>query len=161
MQAGAPIEVVEAGADESPGRELLAAMTTELDTLYAEIEGNLHSLPATPEQMAPPEGCFLLLYRGGEPIACGGLKRLSAETGEIKRMYVVPSARGAGVGRRLLDELEARAEAIGYRRLRLDTGAEQPAARAIYEAAGYRPIPDYNGNPYASHWFEKGLQPGG
>ena len=72
-------------------------------------------------------------------------------------MFVVARARGGGVGRRLLAELEAECRRLGYGRVRLDTGPEQPAARALYEGAGYRPIPDYNANPYAAHWFEKRL----
>lgn len=155
-----PIEVIEADASRPPAGELLAAMAAELDALYARIEGSLDSLPATPEQMRPPEGCFLLLEEAGRAVACGGVKRLDSETAEIKRMYVVPDRRGGGLGRRLLDELELRAVRLGYRRVRLDTGPDQPAARAIYERAGYTSIPDYNGNPYARHWFEKELRQG-
>jgi GNAT superfamily N-acetyltransferase len=148
-------------ADAEPARSLLAAMAAELDALYARVPGSLDSVPATPAQMAPPDGSFLVIRRGGRPVACGGVKRLDAETGEIKRMYVVPAARNRGLGRLLLEALEAEARRLGYLRIRLDTGPEQPAARSIYERGGYRPIPDYNGNPYAAHWFEKELGAGG
>jgi GNAT superfamily N-acetyltransferase len=151
------IEVSEVDAAESPASELLAAMTDELDRLYERVEGSLDSLPATPEQMSPPDGCFLLLSRGGEPLACGGVKRLGDGVGEIKRMYVVPEHRNEGLGRRLLAELERRCAELGYGRVRLDTGPDQPSAKRIYESAGYVSIPDYNGNPYAAHWFEKRL----
>lgn len=151
------IEVSEVDAAEPPASELLAAMTVELDRLYERVEGSLHSLPATPEQMSPPDGSFLLLSRAGQPLACGGVKRLAEGLGEIKRMYVVPGHRNEGLGRRLLVELERRCVELGYARVRLDTGPDQPSAKRLYEAAGYVPIPDYNGNPYAAHWFEKRL----
>ena len=77
---------------------------------------------------------------------------------EIKRMYVVPEARGRGLGRRLLEALEETARELGYARIRLDTGARQPHARAMYEAAGYHPIENYNGNAQASFWGEKVLR---
>jgi GNAT superfamily N-acetyltransferase len=73
-------------------------------------------------------------------------------------MYVVPEARGRGLARRLLEALEDAARATGHRVARLDTGARQPHARALYESAGYRAIGDYNGNPYAVFWGEKALE---
>lgn len=154
------LEVDEADAGQVPGSTLLAAMKNELDSLYARVEGSLDSTPATPEQMRPPQGCFLVISAGAEAVACGGVKRLDEQTAEIKRMYVVPDRRGTGVGRILLTELEGRARALGYSRVRLDTGPEQPAAKAIYDGAGYRGIDDYNGNPYARYWFEKDLGEG-
>ena len=90
-------------------------------------------------------------------MAGGGVKRLDDRACEIKRMYVVPEARGRGVGRELLAALEELARDLGYAVARLDTGAEQPRAQRIYERAGYVSVPDYNGNPYASFWGEKAL----
>ena len=145
-------------AGDEPGLTLLAAMTAELDALYAGLDGSLGSIPATAEQMSAPDGSFLVVSDAGRPVACGGVKRFDAETGEIKRMYVVDAWRGRGVGRYLLEALEVECKRLGYSRIRLDTGAEQPSARALYESAGYRPIPDYNANPYAAHWFEKTLE---
>ena len=151
------LEIRESRADRRPGSDLLAAMASELDALYRRLPGNLDSLPATPGQMSPPEGCFIVIESGGEPVACGGVKRLDGETGEIKRMYVVPEIRGRGVGRALLAELERRCRELGYGTVRLDTGPDQPGAKALYESAGYRTIADYNSNPYARFWFEKKL----
>jgi GNAT superfamily N-acetyltransferase len=90
-------------------------------------------------------------------VACGGVKRLDDATGEIKRMFVAPEARGRGVARALLAALEETARGLGYERVRLDTGAKQPHAQALYASAGYAAIPDYNRNAYASYWFEKEL----
>jgi GNAT superfamily N-acetyltransferase len=90
-------------------------------------------------------------------VACGAVKRLDQQTGEIKRMFVAPGARGQGVARALLGALEDTARELGYERVRLDTGAKQPHAQALYPSAGYTPIPDYNDNVYASYWYEKVL----
>ena len=75
-------------------------------------------------------------------------------------MYVVPEARGRGLGARLLQRLEDEARRLGYRRLRLDTGAALTPAQGLYRRAGYHEIPDYNGNKAASFWFEKRLDAG-
>jgi GNAT superfamily N-acetyltransferase len=144
-------------ADQEPGSSLLASMSAEIDGLYAELPGSLDSVPATAEQMADPDGSFLVISDATGPLACGGVKRLDTETAEIKRMYVADSHRGRGVGRRLLAELESECRRLGYWRIRLDTGSDQPSARALYESSGYRRIADYNGNPLAAFWFEKEL----
>ncbi len=144
-------------ADAEPAARMLTAMTVELNALYARIDGELASIPATPEQMWEPDGSFLVGSSDGEAVCCGGVKRLGEGLAEIKRMFVVPEARGRGYARLLLAELEAEARRLGYRRVRLDTGAEQPAARTIYESSGYRSIPAYNDNPYAAWWFEREL----
>lgn len=72
-------------------------------------------------------------------------------------MYVVPEARGQAVGGALLRGIEDAARGAGHRLARLDTGDRQPAAGRLYLSSGYRPIPDYNGNAVARHWFEKEL----
>lgn len=112
---------------------------------------------ATPDELSPPGGIYVVLYEGGRAVAGGGVKRLSLDMGEIKRMYVVPEARSRGLARRLLEELEAAARDLGYQRVRLDTGVKQPHARALYESAGYASIANYNDNHYASFWGEKAL----
>ena len=111
----------------------------------------------TPAEMAPPRGAFVLIEEDGRPLAGGGVRRLSEGVAEIKRMFVLPHARGRGLGRRLLDALEAAAADLGYARVRLDTAATMPVAREMYRRAGYREIADYNGNSYAAFWGEKTL----
>jgi GNAT superfamily N-acetyltransferase len=108
-------------------------------------------------EMEPPGGAFLLLAEDGAPVACGGLRTLAPGLGEIKRMYVAPSARRRGHAQRLLAELEDAARAAGLTRVRLDTNAQQPEAVALYHASGYAEIADYNHSPTATHWFEKAL----
>ena len=78
-------------------------------------------------------------------------------TADAKRMWVAPSARGLGLGRRLLAELERHARDAGVRTLRLDTNRALTEAIALYRAAGYEEIPRFNDEPHAQHWFAKSL----
>jgi GNAT superfamily N-acetyltransferase len=102
-------------------------------------------------------GTFLVATSAGRPVAYGGVQRLSEQTGEIKRMWVHDEWRGAGLGSRMLRELEALARRLGHRRVVLDTNRTLVEALALYERAGYREIDRYNDNPYAQAWFEKSL----
>jgi DNA-binding MarR family transcriptional regulator/GNAT superfamily N-acetyltransferase len=106
----------------------------------------------------PPHGCLLVARLFGEPVGCGGLRTLSRGVGEIKRMWIAPNARGLGLGRRLLAELEREARHHRFRRLRLDTNATLDEALHLYRSSGYREIARFNDNPYAQHWFEKTLR---
>jgi GNAT superfamily N-acetyltransferase len=137
--------------------ELIGAMVDEMGELY---EPGLARSPLRPEELSPPGGGFLLLCEDGRALAGGGVKRLDERACEIKRMYVVPDARGRGVGRALLEALEDLARDLGYAVARLDTGAKQPGARRMYERAGFVSVPDYNDNPYAAFWGEKRLAHG-
>jgi DNA-binding MarR family transcriptional regulator/GNAT superfamily N-acetyltransferase len=102
-------------------------------------------------------GVFVVATSDGLPVACGGLQLLTATTSEIKRMWVHPQWRGAGLGSRLLRHLEAVAVELGYETVRLDTNGTLTEAIALYEWAGYRRIARYNDNPYAQVWLEKSL----
>jgi GNAT superfamily N-acetyltransferase len=140
-----------------PASDLIEAMVDELVPLYGRIDG-ANAPRATPADFSPPGGVFLVGYSdGGEPLCGGGVKRLGEGVAEIKRMFVVPAARGQGLAGELLTALEAAARALGYARVRLDTGPEQPHAERLYRRSGYTEIPDYNGNPYASYFGEKTL----
>jgi GNAT superfamily N-acetyltransferase len=134
---------------------LVEAMVDEVGALYE--PGLPMGSSATPAELSPPGGGFVVLCEDGRAIAGGGVKRLDERTCEIKRMYVAPDARGRGVGRALLAELEELARDLGYVVARLDTGVHQPGARRMYEHEGYAAIPDYNRNPYAAYWGEKRL----
>jgi GNAT superfamily N-acetyltransferase len=143
-------------ADGPAGRALLAAYIADATTRIGEWD-ETRTPPAGAEAMAPPGGAFLVAYLAGEPVGCAGLVRLDERTGEVKRMYIARAARRCGLARELLAGLEEAARAAGYSRVRLDTSAGQPEAKALYEAAGYRQIEAYNDNQYAAHWFEKAL----
>jgi GNAT superfamily N-acetyltransferase len=150
------MEIRPCRADEPPASDLVDAMVQEMVPLYGRIDVP-HAPTATPDQMAPPHGSFLVIYEDGEPVAGGGLKRLDDEACEIKRMFVVPEARGRGLAKALLVALEDEARRLGYAIARLDTGPKQPRAQRMYEQAGYRPIGNFNANPFASFWGEKEL----
>lgn len=103
------------------------------------------------DHLAPPDGVFLVGWIGAEPVACGGVRRHDAHTGEIKRMYVDPARRGQGHSRALLRALEDRARGLGYTRLVLETGTAQPEAMALYASEGYLRIPGYGFYGDAEH----------
>jgi len=143
-------------ADSPAALWVVDAMWREVQEIYPEIPGAT-SPSATPADFSPPGGCFVALYDDGHLVAGGGIKRLDDGAGEIKRMYVVPEARGRGLARELLAALEDAARDLGYRCVRLDTGDKQPHAEALFRSTGYREIGNYNGNDYAAFWAEKAL----
>ena len=145
-------------ADSLIAVRLVDAMVTEMEQLYSLPAGSGLGTGAPPSDFGPPHGAFLVIYAGGKPVAGGGIKRDEDGVAEIKRMYVAPHLRRQGLGRRLLEALEEKARELGYARIRLDTGARQPHARAMYERAGYHAIENYNGNQQASFWGEKILR---
>ncbi len=115
--------------------------------------------PTDEEAMAPGAGAFLVATSDGEPVACGGVQAIEPGTGEIKRMWVHPGWRGAGLGSRLLRHLEQVAVELGHAEVKLDTNGTLVEAIAMYDRAGYRRIGRYNENPYAQAWFAKRLMP--
>ena len=108
-----------------------------------------------PSELAPPHGIWLVAYRDGRAIGCGGLQRLDAETGEVRRIFLDESVRGLGIGRALLTQLEEHARSLGYRRVRLTTGDQQPEALGLFESSGYGEIPPFTDGPFTRHWMEK------
>jgi DNA-binding MarR family transcriptional regulator/GNAT superfamily N-acetyltransferase len=108
--------------------------------------------------MAPPGGVFVVATSDGDPVACGGVQPWGEGTGEIKRMWVHPDWRGAGLGSRMLRHLEDQARDLGHRRVLLDTNGTLVEAIAMYQRAGYEPVERYNDNPYAQAWFAKTLR---
>jgi GNAT superfamily N-acetyltransferase len=137
---------------------LVGAQQEEMRGRYAGV-GDIG--PAREAHMfEPPDGVFLVTRADdGRAVACGGVCRFDTARAELKRMYVLPAARGTGLGRRLLEALEAEARRLGYTGMVLETGDQQPEALGLYVAAGYGPIPCYG--VYASRslsmCFEKRL----
>jgi ribosomal protein S18 acetylase RimI-like enzyme len=107
------------------------------------------------EALRLPTGLFLVASLRGEPIGCGGLRFHDNEPAEIKRMWVAELARGLGIGRRLLSELEAHAAVHGATAVRLETNKALVEAISLYRSTGYIEVPAFNDEPYAHHWFEK------
>jgi GNAT superfamily N-acetyltransferase len=97
----------------------------------------------------------VVAYAEQLPVGTGALRLIGSGIAEIKRMYVIPEYRSAGVGRRILEELERRARERHVRAVRLDTNARLTDANRMYTEAGYSRIEDYNSNPRADRWFEK------
>jgi GNAT superfamily N-acetyltransferase len=104
-------------------------------------------LAGLPGRYAAPSGRLLVARRGSEPVGVVALRDLGEGTCEMKRMFVVDSERGTGVGRLLVDRLIEEGRAAGYARMLLDTSHHQRAAQRLYERAGFRPIPPYYDPP--------------
>jgi GNAT superfamily N-acetyltransferase len=145
-------------AGEPPASDLIEAMIAELEPLYGRID--VAGAPtAGPDDFRPPAGTFLVGFDDdGRAVCGGGVKGLGEGIGEIKRMYVVPDARGRGLARELLVALEDAARDLGHTVARLDTGPHQPHAERLYRTAGYVEIGNFNANPFASFWGEKPLR---
>jgi GNAT superfamily N-acetyltransferase len=125
--------------DGCAGATLVSALLADLFDRYGEDD------PDAPEadELAPPEGVFLVARLDGRAVGCGGLRRVDTHEGEIKRMYVAPEARRLGVGAQILAALEAEAGRHEYDRLRLETGVRQPEAIALYERHGYARVDNF------------------
>jgi DNA-binding MarR family transcriptional regulator len=115
------------------------------------------SIRADAEDLTPPHGALLLARLHGRPIGCGAVKLHGGGAAEVKRMWVAPEARGLGVGRRLLTELERAASTRGATAARLETNRSLGEALSLYRSAGYVEVPAFNEERYAHHWFEKRL----
>ncbi len=127
---------------------LIGALNAELLARYPE-EGATH-FRLDVEEVAPGRGAFVVAYRDGDAIGCGAVCRLDARTAEVKRMYVVPPARGARVGTRILGALEDEARALGVVRLVLETGIRQLESLALYRRVGFvevAPFGEYVDSP--------------
>jgi GNAT superfamily N-acetyltransferase len=152
------IEFREGRIDSGDGQRLERAMAAEMCALYDGLDLNAHDMPkAGPAEMNPPSGAFLIGYEAEQAVCCGGIKNLGDRACEIKRMYVAPQARGRGLARTLLTALEDHARGLGYAVAKLDTGPKQQHAMRIYRSAGYREVPNFNGNPVATFFAEKPL----
>lgn len=115
------------------------------------------SISAEDTELTPPAGLLLVATLHAEPVGCGALKFHPGAPAELKRMWVAPTVRGLGLGRRLLAALEAEASAHGVRTVRLETNRALDEAISLYRSAGYRETSAFNDEPYAHHWFEKSL----
>jgi DNA-binding MarR family transcriptional regulator len=153
--AGARIERVDPGASEA--RWCVAQYFAELDRVFEGGFDASQSIPADDSELVPPRGAFLVATVEGEAVACGAVKTIAPGVGSLKRMWVADSARGLGLGRRMLAALEDEARTLGLTTLRLETNRSLTAAIRLYRSAGYVEVPPFNADPYAHHWFEKRL----
>ncbi len=148
------IASIRAPADLAAAAELFRAYAAGLtiDLAYQDFATELAGLPG---KYAPPAGAILLASDpAGAPIGCVALRPLGAGGAcEMKRLYVVPAARGLGLGRALVDAVIAEARALGYREIRLDTLPSMTGAAALYRSAGFEPIRAYYATPVAGTLF--------
>jgi DNA-binding MarR family transcriptional regulator/GNAT superfamily N-acetyltransferase len=135
----------------------LAAYFAELDRRSGTHYDPAAGVSAEPHELVPPAGEFVIAYLRGEAIGCGGVKHHAGAPTEIKRMWVAESARGLGIGRRLLVTLESGARRAGASAARLETNGALVEAIAMYRSAGYVEVEPFNAEPFAEHWFEKRL----
>ena len=151
------VRIAEEAPDSPDARSCLEAYFRELAARFEGGFGAGAEGSAPVADMAPPSGLFVIARLDGDAVGCGGLKRVDKATGEIKRVWTAPSARGLGVARWMLRTLEAAAREQGLKTLRLDTNRALIEAHALYRSEGYLEIARFNDNPYAHHWFEKRL----
>ena len=149
------IEVREVPPDDPAMLRLAEALRDEVE------ERGAHNGAARPDiplaEAIKSDSDTLVAYADEEPVGMGALRLAGTGVAEIKRMYVVPAYRGAGVAGQILTELERRARGRDLRAVRLDTNARLVEANRLYREAGYVEIEDYNSNPRADRWYEKSL----
>lgn len=151
------ITIAEADPAGEAARACLAAYYAELARRFA--GGFDVALSCDPEatDMVRPRGTFLLAVADGLPVGCVGLKGKGGPVAEIKRLWIDPAARGLGLAKRLMQDAETAARALGVRTLRLDTNSALPEALDLYRKSGWVEIARFNDDPYPDHFFEKAL----
>lgn len=147
--------------DHPSGRDALWCLAHYFEELNVRFKSGFDSklsLAASDDDFSPPRGCFLVARLLGQPVGCGALRVVDPEIGEIKRMWVDPRARGLGIGRKLLIELERRARTLKLKMLRLESNESLKEAHALYRSAGYVEVEPFNDERYAHHWFQKRIE---
>jgi ribosomal protein S18 acetylase RimI-like enzyme len=149
--------IVPVSADSDDAVRLLAEYYAELGERFPHGFDLARDAGASPRELVPPRGAFLLVRRQGRPVSCGTVRKVSNGVAEIKRIWIDPAARGHGIGRLLLTTLENTARGLTCDVVRLDTSAHLTEALALYRSAGYSEVPAFNTNPHAAHWLQKRL----
>lgn len=157
LLSAASVEIAAVDPEHPDAQDCLAEYVAELNRRSDRGFDPSAGVTALPHEVRPPAGEFFVAYLRGEPIGCGAVKHRSGAPTEIKRMWIAPAARGLGLGRRLLEELEACAVRGGARVARMETGAVLTEALALYRATGWVEVAPFNDEPFADHWFEKAL----
>jgi putative acetyltransferase len=145
--------------DSDDARKLITGLDAGLAEIYPPAQRFGPNLK--PEQLQAGRGMFLVAREDGRAVGCGAIRLLDSTSAEVKRMYVEPGDRGKGVGRFVLESLEAAARGMGVRSLVLETGDQQDAAIALYRGAGFSRVDcwgEYATSP-TSICFEKQLSP--
>jgi DNA-binding MarR family transcriptional regulator/GNAT superfamily N-acetyltransferase len=148
--ASVTVRAVDAGSVD--GRHCLRAYAAELAVRFPE---GYDDTALTSAADLTVEGALLVAYEEDRPVGCGAWRRLEAGVAEIRHLWVAGEARGLGLGRRLLESLEAAAAGHGLGTVRLGTHGVLTEAIVLYRSAGYREIEPYDGSPYNQLAFEK------
>jgi DNA-binding MarR family transcriptional regulator/GNAT superfamily N-acetyltransferase len=151
------VEIRIVDPDRADARRCLRAYFAELNRRSSSGFDPGKGTSAEPHELRAPAGAFLIAYLDDEPIGCGAVKHHPSGPSDIKRMWVAESARGLGIGRRLLAELERLARDRHAQATRLDTNKALFEAITMYRSAGYEEVPPFNDEPFAHHWFQKSL----
>jgi putative acetyltransferase len=130
------IEVRREELTSDTAQRLIEALNADLRARYPEGDG-MHYFRLDADEVRPGRGAFVVAYDAQTPVGCGAVRTIDAGVAEIKRMYVLPTVRGRGIARRMLEFLEHEARAIGITKLLLETGTRQPEAIALYSKTGY------------------------
>jgi DNA-binding MarR family transcriptional regulator/GNAT superfamily N-acetyltransferase len=157
LLTAASVEIRAVDPEHPDARHCLAEYVAELNRRSDRGFDPSVGATALPHEVRPPAGEFFVAYLHGEAIGCGAVKHHADAPAEIKRMWIAPAARGLGLGRRLLEHLEACARAGGARIAHIETSAVLSEALALYRSAGWVEVPAFNDEPFADHWFEKSL----
>jgi GNAT superfamily N-acetyltransferase len=120
-------------------QQLIAELDRELLQRYP--GDSVHTLDLS--KITSDSGVFLVGYLDGSPVACGAVHKLEPGVGEIKRVFVIPAARGRGFSKLILHRLEQISLQLGFSTLRLESGTRQPEANQLYRWAGYYDIPKF------------------
>jgi DNA-binding MarR family transcriptional regulator/GNAT superfamily N-acetyltransferase len=155
LLTAAMVEISSVDPSHPHARYCLREYFSELDRRFDTGFDPGLSIPALDEEMRPPAGLFLVATLHGDPIGSGALKFHGRKPADLKRMWVAESARGLGVGRRLLAELENHAARRRVSTVRLETNKTLVEAVSLYRSAGYIEVAPFNDEPYAHHWFAK------
>jgi DNA-binding MarR family transcriptional regulator/GNAT superfamily N-acetyltransferase len=157
LLTAASVEITPADPAHPDAQHCLREYFRELDQRFDMGFDPQVSIPADAVDLRPPAGVLLVASLHSDPVGCGALRFHGTRPTEIKRMWVAESARGLGIGRRLLAALEERAARSQSHVVRLETNRTLTEAIAMYRAAGYVEVEPFNDEPYAHHWFEKRL----
>jgi DNA-binding MarR family transcriptional regulator/GNAT superfamily N-acetyltransferase len=158
LLTAAMVEIADTDPEHPDARFCIRSYFAELERRSGQPFDPLVGSTAEPHELRPPNGELVVAYLRAEPVGCGALKRTAPQTIDIKRMWLAESARGLGLGRRLLHELEARAAKAGAHTVRLETSNLLHEAIALYRSSGYEEVPAFNDEPFAHHWFAKPLR---
>jgi GNAT superfamily N-acetyltransferase len=152
--AGAAVRLIQATTprewDEARRLVREYAASLNVDLSFQNFDEELQHFAS---EYAAPRGAFILAEEAGHYLACIGLRQFSEDIGEIKRLYVIPAARGRGLGRVLVERIIEVAGEIGYRSVLLDTLPFMKEAQALYLSLGFRPTSAYRFNPIEGSAF--------